>query len=143
MWFDARCPALVIYKTFWAILAAFRIESKPLRAVLRWQSYATAVIALGAGMLGGMHGAFSAVLGGFISWVAGLVFALLVSRGRVATAGETLRVLFRAEASKVMLIIFLMWLVLTTYQEVVPVAFFVGFVASVLVSQAVLLVRET
>ena len=42
-----------------------------------------------------------------------------------------------------MLMIFLLWLVLTTYQELVPVAFFLAFVASVLVSQAALLVRET
>ena len=121
----------------------FRIESKPLRTVLRWQCYSTVAIALGAGILIGMHGAFSAVLGGVVSWVAGLVFALMVSGSRVSRAGETLRILLRAEASKILLMIFLLWLVLTTYQEVVPVAFIAAFVASVLVSQAVLLVRET
>ena len=42
-----------------------------------------------------------------------------------------------------MLIIILLWLVLTTYQEVVPVAFFAAFIVSVLVSQAVMLVSET
>ena len=41
-----------------------------------------------------------------------------------------------------MSIIFLLWLVLTTYGEVVPAAFFAAFVVSVLVSQAILLVRE-
>ena len=127
----------------WAILAVFKIESKPLRTVLRWQLYATAAMALVAGILSGMHGAFSVALGGFVSWAAGLVFALMVSGSRIKSAGETLRILFRAEASKVMLMIFLLWLVLTTYQDVVPVAFFVGFVASVLVSQAALLVRES
>ncbi len=122
---------------------AFKIESKPLRTVLRWQFYTTAALALMAGIWAGMHGAFSALLGGFVSWAAGLVFALMVSGGRVRTAGATLRILFRAEASKIMLMIFLLWLVLTTYQDVVPVAFFVGFVAAVLVSQAALLVRES
>ena len=122
---------------------AIKIESKPLRTVLRWQSYATAGVAVGAGMLAGVHGAFSAALGGIVSWVAGLVFALLVSGGKVRTAGETLRILFRAEAGKITLMIFLLWLVLTTYQEVVPIAFFVGFIASVLVSQAAVLVHET
>ncbi|MCE9639078.1 MAG: ATP synthase subunit I [Betaproteobacteria bacterium] len=121
----------------------FKIESKPLRTILRWQLYATGAMALGAGAIAGMHGAFSAVLGGFVSWAAGLVFAVMVSGGRVRTAGETLRILFRAEASKIMLIVFLLWLVLTTYQEVVPVAFFAAFIVSVLVSQAVMLVRET
>lgn len=100
-------------------------------------------MALGAGAIAGMHGAFSAVLGGIVSWAAGLVFAVMVSGGRVRTAGEALRILFRAEASKIMLIIILLWLVLTTYQEVVPVAFFAAFIVSVLVSQAVMLVSET
>ena len=121
----------------------FKIKSRPLRTVLRWQLYATAAIALVAGWWAGMHGAFSALLGGFVSWAAGLSFALLVAGGRIRTAGDTLRTLLRAEASKVMLMIFLLWLVLTTYQEVVPVAFFAAFVASVLVSQAALLVRDT
>ena len=121
----------------------FKIESKPLRTVLRWQLYATGAMALGAGAIDGMHGAFSAVLGGIVSWAAGLVFAVMVSGGRVRTAGEALRILFRAEASKIMLIIILLWLVLTTYQEVVPVAFFAAFIVSVLVSQAVMLVSET
>lgn len=120
-----------------------KIESKPLRTVLRWQLYATGAMALGAGAITGMHGAFSAVLGGFVSWAAGLVFAVMVSGGRIRTAGETLRILFRAEASKIMLIVFLLWLVLTAYKEVVPVAFFAAFIVSVLVSQAVMLVRET
>jgi ATP synthase protein I len=124
-------------------LVVLRIESKPLRTVLRWQLYATVVCALGAGVVTGMHGAFSALLGGFISWAAGLVFALLASGRKVRTAGETLRILLRAEASKIMLMIFLLWLVLTAYREVVPVAFFAAFVVSVLVSQAALLVRET
>ena len=121
----------------------FKIESKPLRTVLRWQLYATGAMALGAGAIAGMHGAFSAVLGGIVSWAAGLVFAVMVSGGRVRTAGEALRILFRAEASKIMLIIILLWLVLTTYQDVVPVAFFAAFIVSVLVSQAVMLVSET
>jgi F0F1-type ATP synthase assembly protein I len=72
-----------------------------------------------------------------------MVFALLVSGGRVRTAGETLRILFRAEASKIMLMVFLLWLVLSAYQEVVPAMFFAAFIVSVLVSQAALLVRET
>ncbi len=124
-------------------MAAFKIESKPLRTVLRWQVYVTAIVTLAAGIVGGMHAALSAALGGFVSWAAGLVFALLVSNGRVRTAGETLRILFRAEASKIMLMIFLLWLTLTAYEDVVPTMFFAAFILSVLVSQAVMLVRET
>ena len=98
---------------------------------------------MGAGLVAGIHGAFSAALGGLITWAAGLVFALLVSGNRVRSAGETLRILLRAEASKIMLMIFLLWLVMTTYHEVVPVVFFAAFIVAVLVSQAALLVRET
>ena len=122
---------------------AFKIESKPLRIVLRWQLYATAALALGAGSVAGTHGALSAALGGLVSWSAGLVFALLVSGKRVRTAGETLRILLRAEASKIMLMLFLLWLVMTTYRDVVPVMFFAAFIVAVLVSQAALLVSET
>ena len=117
--------------------------ASPFRTVLRWQSYSAVLIALAAAIVAGMHGALSALLGGFVSWFAGLVFALIVGGDRVRTAGETLRILFRAEASKIMVIIFLLWLVLAIYQNVVPVAFFAAFIASVLVSQAALLVRET
>lgn len=122
---------------------AFNIKSKPLRTVLRWQLYATVLVALVAGVWAGPHGALSAVLGGLVSWAAGLVFALLVSGCEVSTAGQTLRILLRAEASKIMLMIFLLWLVLTAYQDVVPVTFFAAFIVAVLVSQAALLVRET
>ena len=122
---------------------AFNIKSKPLRTVLRWQLYATVCVALVAGVWAGPHGALSAMLGGLVSWAAGLVFALLVSGGEVSSAGQTLRILLRAEASKIMLMIFLLWLVLTAYQDVVPVTFFAAFIVAVLVSQAVLLVRET
>src|SRR5579862_1480713 len=120
------------------IRVVFKIGSKPLRTVLRWQLYATVAVALVAGTIVGTHGAVSALLGGLVSWVAGLVFALLVSGNQVRAAGETLRILFRAEASKIMLIIFLLWLVLTAYQEVVPAMFFAAFFISVLVSQAAL-----
>ena len=124
-------------------MAAFRIESKPLRTVLRWQLLATVVCAIVAAVFTGTHGGISALLGGSVSWAAGLVFALMASVRRVRTAGETLRILLRAEASKIMLMVILLWLVLTVYREIVPVAFFAVFIVSVLVSQSALLVRET
>ena len=120
----------------------FSITSKPLRTVLRWQVYATVVMALMAGLWAGMHGALSAGLGGLVSCLAGLVFAMMVSGSPVRSAGATLRTLFRAEAGKIMLIVLLLWLVLTTYQEVVLLAFFLGFAISVLVSQLAILVPE-
>lgn len=90
----------------------------------------------------GLHGALSALLGGLVSWFAGLVFAMMISGGKAASAGAALRTAFRAEASKIMLIVLLLWLVLATYQDIVPAAFFGAFAIVVLMFQAAILVRE-
>jgi ATP synthase protein I len=119
-----------------------RIESKPMRTVLGWQLVATVAIALGSGLWAGIHGAISAVLGGGINQVADLAYALLVSGGGIRTAGNTLRTLFRAEGVRILLIVFLLGAVLTSYKEVVHPAFFLSFVVSVLVFRAAILVKE-
>lgn len=89
-----------------------------------------------------MHGAVSALLGGLVNVMAGLVYGLMVADGRIKSAGETLRTLVRAEASKIILIVLQLWLVLTFYQDVVAIAFFSSFAISVLVFPLALLVRE-
>ena len=50
--------------------------------------------------------------------------------------------LFRAEASKILVIVGQLWLVLATYKEVVPVAFFATFVITVLLFRMALLDRN-
>jgi ATP synthase protein I len=97
------------------------------------QLLATIIIASLAAWFAGMHGAISAALGGLISIVAGLVFALLTARSKVRSAGEVLLVAFKAEAAKLFLAILLLWLVLTVYQEVVIVGLIGSFVASILI----------
>ena len=119
-----------------------RIESKPIRTVLRWQVYATVVLALGAGLWGGLHGAVSAVLGGVVNQLADLAYALLVSGGGIRTAGNTLRTLFRAEGVRVLLIVVLLGGVLTSYKDVVHPALFLSFVVSVIVFRMAILVKE-
>lgn len=119
-----------------------RIESKPIRTVLGWQLVATVVIALGAGLWAGLHGAISAVLGGGINQIADLAYALLVSGGGIKTAGNTLRTLFRAEAVRILLIVFFLAWVLTSYKDVVHPALFLSFVVSVIVFRAAILVKE-
>lgn len=108
-------------------------EGKPIRTVLRWQIYVTATLALIAGIWGGRHGALSAGLGGLVNLVAGTVFGLIAVRSDKKTAGATLRAALRAEAGKVMLIVIQLWLVLTYYREIVPVAFFATFILTVFV----------
>ena len=73
---------------------------------------------------------------------AGIVFAMLVGLGRAATAGATLRTMIRAEAAKITLIVLQLWLVLGGYRDLVPSAFFATFVATLLVSQAAILIRD-
>ncbi len=116
--------------------------SKPLRTVLRWQVYVAAALALIAGWWAGMPGAVSALLGGLINVTAGLVYAMMVSGGKIRTAGQTLRTLVRAEASKIALIVLQVWLVLTAYHDVEIAVFFAAFVISVLVYPMALLVRD-
>jgi F0F1-type ATP synthase assembly protein I len=67
----------------------------------------------------------------------------MVADGRATrSAGDTLRALVRAEASKIALIVLQLWLVLTLYHDIVASAFFSAFVISVLVFPLVLLIRE-
>ncbi len=103
------------------------------RPVIGSQVLATIIIASIAVWFAGVHGAISAVLGGLISIIAGLVFVLLTATSKVRSAGEVLVVAFKAEAAKLFLAIFLLWLVLALYQEVVVVGLIGSFVASILI----------
>jgi ATP synthase protein I len=105
----------------------------PICTVLRWQLYATVVAALIAASWQGLHGAYSALLGGFVNMTAGAFFAWLAARGDdKTTAGERLYALFRAEAGKVILIGAQLWLVLATYKHLVPATFFAVFFLTVM-----------
>jgi ATP synthase protein I len=119
-----------------------RITSKPIRTVLRWQVYATVAVATAAGLWAGWHGAMSAVLGGLVNQTADLAYALLVSGGGIRTAGATLRTLFRAEAVRVLLIVFLLGAVLSAYEAVNHPVLFLSFVVSVIVFRMAILVKE-
>ncbi len=90
----------------------------------------------------GWHGFLSGLLGGLVNVTAGIVFAMLVSLGRAATATATLRTMIRAEAAKITLIVLQLWLVFGGYGEVVPGAFLAAFIATLLVTQAAILIRD-
>ena len=115
---------------------------RPIRIVLRWQVIVTAALTLVAGLLWGRDGAFSAVLGGAVNIVAGAVYGWRVSRGEARSAGEALATMFRAEGLKILLIFAGLLLVLTTYKDVVHLAFFMTFMITVLVFAAAIAVRD-
>jgi ATP synthase protein I len=122
--------------------AGLGVLRRPIRTVLRWQLIATAVLTLAGGVLAGVDGALSAALGGAVSVCAGWVSAVVASKGKTQSAGEVLFGALRAEAVKIGLIVLLLWLVLATYDSVVPLALIGSFVATVLIFTLAFFVRE-
>ena len=90
------------------------------------------MIAVLSGLLAGANGALSALLGGVVNISAVVVYAVVLGVSNPSSAGATVAAMFRAEASKILVIILQLWLVLTTYKDVVPAAFFATFVITVL-----------
>ncbi len=120
----------------------FRIQSRPIRIVLRWQLFATVVASLLSGWIAGVHGAVSAALGGAICISAGLVFALVASKSSTRSAGEALIWALRAEGIRLVLMVVLLWLVLATYPDVVVAGLIGSFIVSVLIFAMAAFVRE-
>jgi len=117
--------------------------SRPIRTVLRWQFLATAALTLGAGILAGSQGALSAALGGAVSICAGWASAVVASLGgEQSSAGGIMIGALRAEGVKIALIVILLWLVLATYGEIVALAFFGSFFATVLIFATAFFVHE-
>lgn len=110
-----------------------RIQSKPVRTVLVWQVVMTVLLAVIAGLLAGIHGAASAALGGSVSVVAGLAFAMVMQSSNMQSADGTIVAALRAEAIKIGLAVILLWLVLALYKDVVLIVFIGSFIFSILV----------
>jgi ATP synthase protein I len=114
----------------------------PAFRIAGWQLVATAVVAAIGGWAAGWHGALSGLLGGIINVSAGIVFAVLARVGTPPTAAGTVHAMIRAETAKITVIVLQLWLVLSTYKDVVHGAFFAAFVVTVLVTQAGILIRD-
>jgi F0F1-type ATP synthase assembly protein I len=114
----------------------------PAGRIAAWQGAASVLIAGSSAWWAGWHGFLSALLGGVVNVTAGIVFAMLVGLGRATSAAATLRTMVRAEAAKITLIVLQLWLVLGGYRDLVAGAFFAAFIATLLVSQAAILIRD-
>jgi ATP synthase protein I len=119
-----------------------RIQSKPVRTVLVWQVGVTVLLAAVAGSLAGIHGAASATLGGLVSVIAGLAFAMVMQSGNMQSADGTVIAALRAEATKIGLAVILLWLVLALYKDVVLIVFIGSFIVSILVFSMAFFVRD-
>lgn len=119
-----------------------RIQSKPVRTVLVWQVVVTVLLAVIAGLLAGIHGAASAALGGAVSVVAGLAFAIVMQSSKMQSADGTIVAALRAEATKIGLAVILLWLVPALYKDVVLILFIGSFIFSILVFSMAFFVRD-
>lgn len=117
------------------------LSTKPIRRVLRWQALATVAGAAVAAPWG-WDAAWSALLGGVVYIAAVAVYAVVLGIANPATGGGTVAAMFRAEASKILVVIGALWLVLTTYKDVVPLALFATFAITVLMFRMALYVRD-
>ena len=122
--------------------ASARALRRPIRIVLRWQLVATIALTLMAELMAGTHGALSATAGGLVSIVAGLASAVVASRGATKSAEGILAGALTAEAIKLGMAAFLLWVVLANYEEVVVAGFLASFVATMLIFSMAFFVRE-
>jgi ATP synthase protein I len=93
-------------------------------------------------VLGGLHASLSATLGGGAVILANLCYALTVGISAPRTAGGTLRVLLRAEAVKVVVVVLALWVVFKIYRDIVPMAVMGALIVTVLVWPVALLYRD-
>ena len=122
--------------------SAFRVLSKPIRTVLKWQLITTAVLVLAALLWGGAQAAVSAALGGAVSLCAGGMSALVAAAGKTQSAGGVLIAALLAEGVKIGLIVVLLWTVLVMVDDLVMPAFFGSFFATILLFSMAFFVRE-
>jgi ATP synthase protein I len=118
------------------------VQSKAIRTVLRWQVIVTGAMTLVLGLLAGMHGAVSAMLGGLVSICAGLAFSVVVSLSKSDSLAGTLVTAFRSEAVKVTVAVVLLWLVFAAYKDIVAIGFVGSFAISILIFGMAFFVRE-
>lgn len=124
-------------------------RSKPIRTVLRWQVIATAALAAAAGLLGGAHGAFSALLGGTVSVLGGLASARVLAnvasaraRSRSRSSVDLLIGALQAEIVKIALIALLLWLVFVIYKDVNALSFIGTFAVTTVIFSLAIAVRD-
>ena len=118
------------------------LASRPIRNVLRWQGLAALAGAAVAAALGGAGAAWSAAAGGLIPLVSTVVYAVVIGWGDRTRAETVILTMLRAEGAKIVTIIAGLWGVFRWFPDVVGLALFGTFVASVLMFSVAFLARE-
>jgi ATP synthase protein I len=118
------------------------LVSRPIRTVLCWQALASAACALVAALGSGGNAAWSAAMGGGVTVASTVAYALMLGAGEKSSAGASVATMLRAEAVKIVVVIGGLWVALTRFSGVVPLALFVTFVITVLLFRVAFLVRN-
>ena len=106
---------------------------KPFRTAIKWQFVASVAVAVMSATLAGAEGFLSAILGGGIG-VAGMLAFAIVSNAHCPTPEAAVRLAIRAEATKIFVIVLLLWLIFSAYAGMVALAFIGAFTVSILLS---------
>lgn len=117
-------------------------KNRPLYIVLRIQLMTAITAAAVVWFFLGVQGAISALLGGVVSVISSAAFAIIISRHKGYTAGETIRTALRAESVKITLTVSLLWLVFKFYENVNAPVFIGAFILTVLVHSLALLIAD-
>lgn len=102
-----------------------------------WQVAAVLLISFAAFLLAGMHGALSALAGGFAVWIGSQLGAWSMRRSKsvAGSAGVALLVLLKAEGIKIVVIALLLLLIFKLYgSNLVPAALIAGLAVAALLS---------
>jgi ATP synthase protein I len=117
-------------------------DTKPIRAVLKWQLIATGILGLLAGLWMGRDGMVSALLGGGVNVAANALYAAAYAKLRPANAGGVVLAAVRAEASKIVAVIVLLAVILAVYREIAVAPFIAAFLVTAMLFRIVLLARD-
>ena len=118
------------------------IKNRPLKIVLLVQLSITFAMVIVFLFILGMHGAISAMLGGAVSIISSMAFAMMVSHHKGYSAGDAIRTALRAEAVKIILTVGLLWIVFKFYANVNAFVFIGTFILMVLVYSMALLITD-
>lgn len=114
-------------------LASNNVFSK----MLRWQLTATAVVALIALFISGMHACVSGLAGGLSVVIGAFLASKIAQRSDKKTDASAILInLLKAEAVKILVIVVVLFITFKVYKQLVPFALIAGLAAAALFSGA-------
>lgn len=107
-------------------------------SMLRWQLLATVVVAVIVLLFAGIHASLSVVAGGFSVIIGAYLASKIAAKNSSQEAASVLINLLKAEATKIVVIAVLLFVVFKFYEQLVPLALIAGLAAAALFSGAAL-----